>query len=152
MGWGALFLPPSDVYQKLCLSLLYFNKALSHKSSETGPRLNSSPPEAKNPGIFHGSAATFQNPGLPHCRWILYHLSHQESPRILEWVAEPFSRGSSWPRNWPGVSWITDGFSTSWATREAHRCIHMWKFFETDIPLRFVHSLWCEYDKSQYKS
>ena len=24
------------------------------------------------------------NPGLLHCRWILYHLSHQGSPRILE--------------------------------------------------------------------
>ena len=24
------------------------------------------------------------NPGLPHCRWILYQLSHQGSPRILE--------------------------------------------------------------------
>jgi len=27
------------------------------------------------------------NPGLPHCRWILYQLSHKRSPRILEWVA-----------------------------------------------------------------
>ena len=27
------------------------------------------------------------NPGLPHCRRILYQLSHQGSPRILEWVA-----------------------------------------------------------------
>ena len=26
------------------------------------------------------------NPGLLHCRWILYQLSHQGSPRILEWV------------------------------------------------------------------
>ena len=26
------------------------------------------------------------NPGLPHCSWILYCLSHQGSPRILEWV------------------------------------------------------------------
>ena len=26
------------------------------------------------------------NPGLLQCRWILYHLSHQGSPRILEWV------------------------------------------------------------------
>ena len=34
------------------------------------------------------------NSGLPHCRWILYQLSHQGSPRILEWVAYPFSRGS----------------------------------------------------------
>ena len=31
------------------------------------------------------------NPGLPHCRWILYQLSHKGSPRILEWVADPFS-------------------------------------------------------------
>ena len=30
------------------------------------------------------------NPGLLHCRWILYQLSHQGSPRILEWVAYPF--------------------------------------------------------------
>ena len=33
------------------------------------------------------------------CRQILYHLSHQGSSRILEWVAYPFSRGSFWPRN-----------------------------------------------------
>ena len=36
-------------------------------------------------------------PGLSHCRWILYRLSHGESPRILEWVAYLFSRGSSHP-------------------------------------------------------
>ena len=33
------------------------------------------------------------NSGLLHCRLILYHLSHQGSSRILEWVAYPFSRG-----------------------------------------------------------
>ena len=27
--------------------------------------------------------------GLLHCSWILYQLSHQESPRILEWVPTP---------------------------------------------------------------
>ena len=31
------------------------------------------------------------NPGLPHCRQIIYQLSHKGSPRILEWVAYPFS-------------------------------------------------------------
>ena len=36
--------------------------------------------------------------------WILYQLSHQESPRILEWVAYSFSRGSSRSKNWTGVS------------------------------------------------
>ena len=40
------------------------------------------------------------NAGLLHCRWILYHLCHQGSPRILEWLAYPFSSGSSCPRNW----------------------------------------------------
>ena len=39
------------------------------------------------------------NPGLPHCRQILYQLSHKGSQRILEWVAYPFSSRSSWPRN-----------------------------------------------------
>ena len=34
------------------------------------------------------------NPGLLLCRRILYYLSHQGSPRILEWVAYPFSRGN----------------------------------------------------------
>ena len=59
------------------------------------------------------------NPGLLHGRQILYQLSHQGSPRILEWVAYPFSRGSSWPRNWTGVSCIAGGFFTNWAIREA---------------------------------
>ena len=42
-------------------------------------------------GIFPTQGS---NPGLLHCRQILYCLSHQGSPRILEWVAHPFSRGS----------------------------------------------------------
>ena len=39
--------------------------------------------------------------------------------RILEWVAYPFSRESSQPRNHTGISCIAGGFFTSWATREA---------------------------------
>ena len=39
-----------------------------------------------NPGV---------EPGLLHCRQILFQLNHKGSPRILEWVAYPFSRGSS---------------------------------------------------------
>ena len=58
------------------------------------------------------------NPGLLYCRRILYQLSHQGSPRILEWVAYPFSSGSSQPRNRTGVSCILGRFFTSWATRE----------------------------------
>ena len=39
--------------------------------------------------------------------------------RILEWVAVPFSRGSSQPRDQTQVSRIAGGFFTSWATRKA---------------------------------
>ena len=38
--------------------------------------------------------------------------------RILEWVAFPFARGSSQPRDWTQVSRIADVFFTSWATGE----------------------------------
>ena len=83
-------------------------------------------PPGKNTGV--GCHALLQrifptqglNPGLLHCRQSLYHLSHQGSPWILEYVAYPFSRGSSWPRNRPGVSCIAGRFFASWTTREAH--------------------------------
>jgi len=39
--------------------------------------------------------------------------------RILEWVAIPFSSGSSQPRDWTQVSLFACGFFTIWATREA---------------------------------
>ena len=64
------------------------------------------------------------NPGLPHCRQILYHLSHQGSSRILEWVAYPFSSGSSQPRNQTRVSCIAGRFFTSWTTRETLHNVH----------------------------
>ena len=38
--------------------------------------------------------------------------------RILEWIAIPFSRGSSWPRNGTPASCIKGRFFTAQATRE----------------------------------
>ena len=40
--------------------------------------------------------------------------------RMLEWVAIPFSRASSWSRDWTQISCIAGGLFTVWATREAH--------------------------------
>ena len=60
------------------------------------------------------------NPGVPHCMWILYYLNHQGNPRILEWVAYLFSRGSSWLRDRTWVFCIAGSFLTSWANREDH--------------------------------
>ena len=68
-------------------------------------------------GIFPAQGS---NPGLLHCRQILYHLSHQGNPRILEWVAYPFSRGSSLLRNWTRIPWNAGRFFTTRVTREAH--------------------------------
>ena len=39
--------------------------------------------------------------------------------RILEWVAIPFSKGSSWPRDRTQISYTASKFLTIWATREA---------------------------------
>ena len=39
--------------------------------------------------------------------------------RILEWVANPFSRGSSWPKDWTLISCFACRFFPIWATREA---------------------------------
>ena len=57
-------------------------------------------------------------PGLQHYGSILYQLNHKGRPRILQWVAYPFSSRSSWPRNWTEVSWIAGRFFTNWASRE----------------------------------
>ena len=66
-------------------------------------------------GIFSTQES---NPSLLHCRWILSQLNHKGSPRILEWVAYPFSRGSCWPRSQTRLSYIAGGLFTNWAIRE----------------------------------
>ena len=84
---------------------------------------------SKNTGV--GSLSLLQgifptqgsNPGLSHCRQILYQLSHQGSPRILGWVAYPFSSRSSQARNQTGVFCIAGGFFTKLATREAQEAL-----------------------------
>ena len=62
------------------------------------------PRDLPDPGIKPRSP-TLQADSLP--------LSHQGSPRILEWVSYPFSRRSSQPRNGTGVSCIAGGFFTA---------------------------------------
>ena len=119
---------------------LYFRKCISYGSfnqSECGSRsvvsdslrphglYSSWNSPGQNTGV--GSLSLLQgllptqgsNPGLLHCRPILYQLSHKGSPRILEWVAYPFSSRSSRPRNQTGVSCLVGRFFTNWAIREA---------------------------------
>ena len=62
--------------------------------------------------------------------------------RILEWVAIPFSRGSSRPRDWCRVSCIAGGFFTVWATREAPRVrsVPYWKIIALQCCVGFCHT------------
>ena len=58
------------------------------------------------------------------CVWLygtLWTIQSMEFPRLqyLEWVAFPFSRGYSQPRDWTQVSYISVRHFTIWATREA---------------------------------
>ena len=66
------------------------------------------------------------NPGLSYCRWILYCLNHQGSPRILEWVAYPFSRGSSQPRDQTQV-FSSLKITTKAHIQSSHENIKFWK-------------------------
>ena len=89
------------------------------------------------------------NPGLQHCRWNLYQLSHRGSPRIVEWVAYPFSRGSSWLRNQTGVSCFAGRFFTKWAIKEAL----VWRYstpFRLDIIMLFISFLFFPFSKLRY--
>ena len=59
--------------------------------------------------------------------------------RILEWVAIPFSRGSSWPRDWTGVSCIAGRFSTVWAIREPqYFCVNFYIYYLGDFTSIFL--------------
>ena len=85
--------------------LLSFSNLLKVKVSQSCPTLSDpmdySPWNSLSQNTGVGSLSLLQgifptqgsNPGLPHCRQILYQLSHKGSPRILEWVT--FSSGSS---------------------------------------------------------
>ena len=65
------------------------------------------------------------------CNPMDYTLHEILQARILEWVAFPFSRGSSQPRDQTRVSCITGGFFTNWST---YRYIHVFKLI--DLTLR----------------
>ena len=72
------------------------------------------------------------NPGLLHCRWIFYQLSHKGSLRILEWVAilspgdlpnkgielgSPALQADSLPTELSGKPFINKGHHQYYATK-----------------------------------
>ena len=82
------------------------------------------------------------NPGLPHCTWILYQLSHQGSPRILDWVAISSSRESPWPRDQTSiscVSCIVGKFLTTELLGQPRMLSKFKPWWEVEDPAAFTH-------------
>ena len=122
---GSLPLAPPGTHHcnHSCVLALKNSKAESHSvvSDSLLPHGLYSPYNSPGQNTGVGSFSLLQgifptqgsNLDLPHCKWILYQLSHQGSPRILEWVVYPFSSRSSQPRNPTGVSCIAGRFFTN---------------------------------------
>ena len=148
---GAQYLVQVRNFSFFCLNLWKYNESESHSvmSDSLRPHGLYSPWNSPGQNTGVGSHSFLQgifptqgsNPGLLHCRWILYQLSHRGHPRILKWVAYLFSSGSSWPRNWTGVSCITGRFFTNWTIREA------WKYNRNLITCWAVHDIHYRYAK-----
>ena len=68
--------------------------------------------ERLSPDHYEGVKGTELGPTL--CDAMDYSAHGVLQARTLEWVVFPFSRGSSWPRDWTQVSHIACGFFTSW--------------------------------------
>ena len=94
------------IFLNLKIRHIYLYLLVISLSSPSSPGEGNLP----NPGT-EPKSPTLQADSLP--------AEPQGSPRILEWVAYPFSRGSSWPGIQTGVSCIAGRFFTNWGMREA---------------------------------
>ena len=112
MGYWAYHLTSSHRVCFISYEMVKWSESHSVMSSCLGSHELYSPWNSPGQNTGLGSLSLLQgifttqgsNPGFLHCGWILYQLSHQGSPRILEWVAYPFPSKSSWPRNQTRVS------------------------------------------------
>ena len=67
--------------------------------------------------------------------------------RILEWVAFPFSRGSSQPRDGTQVSCFTGRYFTNWDTRDINFVFieaSKWGWSDISLCFEFVFQNWME--------
>ena len=114
-------------------SVQFSHSVVSDSLQPHGPQHARPPCPSPTPGVYPNS--------YPLSRWCHPTISSsvipfssylQSSPasgsfqmsQLLEWVAFPFSRGSSWPKNRTLVSCIAGGFFTNWATREAKHVLN----------------------------
>ena len=102
-------------------------------------------PETKGKKLVAQSCATHCDPmdcSSSVCRIL--------QARIMEWVAIPFSRGSSQPRDQTQVSWIASRFFTIWATRKPNK-LNLEKVEEPEIKLQTSAGSWKKQGNSRKK-
>ena len=99
----------------------------SHLGIEPGsPTLQVDSLLSEPPGKLRAPEVKLARSCLTLCNPMDYTVHGILQARILEWVAIPFSRGFSQPRDQTRVSCTAGGFFTSWATREAQEYWSGW--------------------------
>ena len=79
-----------------------------------GSSVHSSPKGAKADATSHLNGQALNSYLSLPLHFICQSKSQVLQARILEWVAIPFSRGSSWPGDWTFISCTPDRFLTIW--------------------------------------
>ena len=113
--WVLFSTPFWCLCRKLSLSPLYFNKTLLHKSSEwssliSGPGLNSSPPEAKNPGVSAWFSNNLSGRGWQRMRWLdsITDLMEMNLSKLRELVMEREVYGAAIHGVAKSRTWLSD--------------------------------------------
>ena len=81
------------------------------------------------------------------CSWPCSSVHGIFQARLLEWVAIPFSRGSTQPRGWTRIFCIARRLLTNWATREATRRLkrkHL--FLDGDKTIQIYYFFWSQFE------
>ena len=96
----------------------------------------------KNTGAGYHAPGDLPNPGIePRSPALQADSLPSEPPgNPKNTVAYPFSRGSSWLRNWTRVSCLADGFFTNWAIRKAQTGVGSHSLLQGIFPTQGMNS------------
>ena len=119
LGPGSIPGQGTRIPQAMQLSQKQINSSKSHKKSRVWGRDSFKKKKKKNRLILAEKKVKVTHSCQTLCDPMDYIAHGILQARILKWVAVPFSRGSSQPRDRTQVFHIAGGFFSSWATREA---------------------------------
>ena len=124
-----------------------YNKKKKRNNNQKKKKVLRSPTLGRHSESESVSCSAVSDSSQPHGLQPIRFLCPWNFPGKNTEVAIPFSRGSSWPRDWTQVSWIAGRFFTIWAKREAPLGHH--SIVSIKNPLR-VHC--CKVIKNSYST